>query len=77
MGRGAGERPAQSFGGVYVAPVGADCVNTPPGVEDPISAIFDLSDRVAQMAPVVRRMYRYTATILVFWIIIMAIVALW
>jgi hypothetical protein len=51
-------------------------VNTPPGVEDPISAIFDLSDRVAQMAPVVRRMYRYTATILVFWIIIMAIVAL-
>jgi hypothetical protein len=51
-------------------------VNSPPGVEDPISAIFDLSDRVAQLAPVVRRMYRYTATILLGWIVIMAFVAL-
>lgn len=48
----------------------------PPGVEDPISSIFDLSDRVAQMAPTVRRLYRYTATILVLWILIMAVVAL-
>ena len=48
----------------------------PPGVEDPISSIFDLSDRVAQMAPTVRRLYRYTATILVLWIIIMAVVTL-
>lgn len=48
----------------------------PPGVEDPISSIFDLSDRVAQMAPTVRRLYRYTATILVLWIIIMAVVIL-
>jgi hypothetical protein len=51
-------------------------VNPPPGVEDPISSIFDLSDRVAQMAPTVRRLYRYTAVILVLWIIIMAIVTL-
>lgn len=48
----------------------------PPGVEDPISAIFDLSDRVAEMAPTVRRMYRYTATILVVWIILTAILTL-
>ena len=47
----------------------------PPGVEDPISAIFDLSDRVAEMAPDVHRMYRYTAIVLLFWILIMAIVA--
>ena len=47
----------------------------PPGVEDPISAIFDLSDRVAQIAPTVRRMYRYTATIVTLWTIIVAIVA--
>jgi hypothetical protein len=51
-------------------------VNPPPGVEDPISSIFDLSDRVAQMAPTVRRLYRYTAVILVLWIVIMAIVTL-
>jgi hypothetical protein len=51
-------------------------VNPPPSVEDPISAIFDLSDRVAQLAPTVRRMYRYTATILVLWILIMAFVTL-
>jgi hypothetical protein len=48
----------------------------PPGVEDPISAIFDLSDRTADMVPVVRRMYRYTAGILVVWIVLMAFVAL-
>ncbi|MCI4352611.1 MAG: hypothetical protein L3K14_04405 [Thermoplasmata archaeon] len=48
----------------------------PPGMEDPISAIFDLSDRVADMVPVVRRMYRYTATILVIWVVLMAFVAL-
>lgn len=47
----------------------------PSGVEDPISAIFDLSDRVAEMAPVVRRLYRYTAGILVAWILIMGFVA--
>lgn len=48
-------------------------MNAPPGLEDPISATFDLSDRVAQLAPTVRRMYRYTASILVLWIVIMAI----
>ncbi|MCI4350885.1 MAG: hypothetical protein L3K15_05170 [Thermoplasmata archaeon] len=46
----------------------------PSGVEDPISAIFDLADRAAEMAPTVRRMYRYTATILVIWIIVTAFV---
>jgi hypothetical protein len=48
----------------------------PPGVEDPISATFDLSDRVAQIAPTVRRMYRYTAGILLIWIVIMPILIL-
>lgn len=38
--------------------------------------MFELSDRVAEMTPVVRRMYRYTASIVVIWIVIMAIVAL-
>jgi hypothetical protein len=47
-----------------------------PGAEDPIAAIFDLSDRVAEMAPLVRRLYRYTATILAVWIILMVIVLL-
>ncbi|MCI4331447.1 MAG: hypothetical protein L3K19_06335 [Thermoplasmata archaeon] len=51
-------------------------MQSPPGVEDPISAIFDLSDRVAEMAPLVRRMYRYTSIVLLFWIVIMAVVAL-
>ena len=45
----------------------------PPGVEDPISAIFDLSDRVAEMAPTMRRMYRYTATVVVLFLAIMVI----
>ena len=45
-------------------------------MEDPISALFDLSDRAAAMAPVVRRLYRYTAAILVVWIAIMAVVIL-
>ncbi|MCI4335744.1 MAG: hypothetical protein L3K17_00900 [Thermoplasmata archaeon] len=45
----------------------------PPGVEDPISAIFDLSDRVAAMAPTMRRMYRYTATVVVLFLLIMVI----
>jgi hypothetical protein len=48
----------------------------PPGIEDPISALFELSDRAAAMAPVVRRLYRYTAAILVVWIVIMAVVIL-
>jgi hypothetical protein len=48
-------------------------VAAPPGVEDPISALFDLSERAAGMAPVVRRLYRYTAAILVTWIAIMAV----
>jgi hypothetical protein len=51
-------------------------VAAPQGVEDPISALFDLSDRAAAMAPVVRRLYRYTAAILVVWIAIMAILTL-
>jgi|GEM_PF-3109943 len=46
---------------------------SPPGVEDPISAIFDLSDRVAEMAPTIRRMYRYTATVTVVFLAIMVI----
>ena len=48
----------------------------PPGVEDPISAIFDLSDRAAGMAPVVRRLYRYTAGILAVWFAIMIVLIL-
>ena len=51
-------------------------VTGPPGVEDPISAIFDLADRAAGMAPTVRRMYRYTATIVVVWIVLMAFVTI-
>ncbi len=51
-------------------------MRSPAGVEDPISATFDLADQVAEMAPVVRRLYRYTAVILVAWIAIMAFVAL-
>jgi hypothetical protein len=45
----------------------------PPGVEDPISAIFDLSDRVAQMAPRVRQMYWLSMVIVVFWVLLMLI----
>ncbi|HZY92244.1 MAG TPA: hypothetical protein VFG07_05685 [Thermoplasmata archaeon] len=45
----------------------------PTGMEDPISAIFDLSDRVADMAPTMRRMYRYTATVVVLFLVIMII----
>ncbi|MCI4319147.1 MAG: hypothetical protein L3K23_03310 [Thermoplasmata archaeon] len=48
----------------------------PSGVEDPISAIFDLADRAAEMAPTVRRMYRYTASIVVVWIVLTAFVTL-
>lgn len=48
----------------------------PPSVEDPISAIFDLSDQAAGMAPVVRRLYKYTASILAFWFVIMIILIL-
>ncbi|MCI4341178.1 MAG: hypothetical protein L3K11_02215 [Thermoplasmata archaeon] len=49
---------------------------SPPGVEDPISALFDLSDRVAQMAPTVRRMYRYTAVVVVLFLLIMLLLLL-
>lgn len=49
-------------------------MTAPEGVEDPISALFELSDRAAAMGPVVRRLYRYTAAILVVWIAIMAVV---
>ncbi len=48
----------------------------PPGIEDPISALFDLSDRAAGMAPVVQRLYRYTAAILAVWFVIMVILIL-
>jgi hypothetical protein len=51
-------------------------MHTPAGAEDPISAIFDLSDRVAQMAPTMRRMYRYTATVVVLFLIIMVFLLL-
>lgn len=47
--------------------------SSPPGVEDPISAIFDLSDRVAQMAPRARQMYLLNMFIVVIWIFIMLI----
>ncbi len=45
----------------------------PPGVEDPISAIFDLSDRVAGMAPTARRMYWANLLISIFWILLMLV----
>jgi hypothetical protein len=48
-------------------------VAAPRGIEDPISALFDLSDRAAAMAPVVRRLYRYTAAILAVWFVVMVI----
>jgi len=48
----------------------------PSGVEDPVSAIFDLADHAAGMAPTVRRMYRYTASIVVIWIVLMAFVTI-
>jgi hypothetical protein len=66
----------ECFCGVYLSRPRANHVNPPRGVEDPISAIFDLSDRVAQLAPTVRRMYRYTATILVLWIVLLFFVTL-
>ncbi len=48
----------------------------PAGAEDPIAAIFDLSDRTAEMVPTLRRMYRYTATVVVVYLLIMAILLL-
>lgn len=48
----------------------------PPGAEDPIAAVFDLADRAAQMAPTMRRMYRYTATVVVIYLLIMAFLLL-
>jgi hypothetical protein len=45
----------------------------PPGMEDPISSIFALSDHVAEMAPTMQRMYRYTATVVVLYLIIMIV----
>lgn len=48
-------------------------MSAPPGIEDPISSIFDLSDHVAEMAPTMRRMYRYTATVVVLFLIIMVV----
>jgi hypothetical protein len=48
----------------------------PPGVEDPVSALFDLSDRTAEMAPTMRRMYRYTSTVVVVYLVIMVILLL-
>jgi hypothetical protein len=55
---------------------GEEDVVDPPAVEDPIGALFDLADRAAGMAPVVRRLYRYTAAILVLWILIMLVLIL-
>jgi hypothetical protein len=51
-------------------------VQPPVGIEDPIAAVFDLSDRAAQMAPTMRRMYRYTATVVVIYLIIMVVLLL-
>jgi hypothetical protein len=42
-----------------------------PGTEDPIAALFDLADRVSEMGPTIRRMYRYTATVIVIFLAIM------
>lgn len=50
--------------------------NPPPGVEDPIAAIFDLSDRVAQMAPRIRQMYLVNLVIVVIWILVMVLLLL-
>lgn len=43
----------------------------PPGGEDPISALFELSNRAAEMGATVRKMYRYTATVVVLFLLIM------
>lgn len=48
----------------------------PPGVEDPISAIFDLSDRVAQMAPRARQMYLVNMFIVIIWVLLMIVLIL-
>ncbi len=48
-------------------------MSAPAGMEDPISSILDLSDHVAGMAPTMRRMYRYTATVVVLFLLIMVV----
>ncbi|HEV2520227.1 MAG TPA: hypothetical protein VGX00_06365 [Thermoplasmata archaeon] len=51
-------------------------MSAPPGAEDPISAIFELTDRASEMAPTIRRMYRYTATVIVLFLAIMVFLLL-
>ncbi len=44
--------------------------NDPRAVENPISAIFDLSEKVAKQAPMIRSMVRYASAFIVVWLII-------
>ena len=39
-------------------------------VENPISAIFDLSEDVARQAPVIRSMVRYASAFIIIWLIV-------
>lgn len=48
-------------------------VTRPPGLEDPISAIFELSDRAAEMAPAMRRMYRATAAVILLFLVLIVL----
>jgi hypothetical protein len=51
-------------------------MSVPSGIEDPISSIFELTDRASEMAPTIRRMYRYTATVIVLYLVIMVVLLL-
>lgn len=79
MGAPAGQGRSNLSGGFKYREVGPRYVasgGAPPGVEDPISAIFDLSDRVAAMAPTARRMYWANMLIGVFWLFLTLVVIL-
>ena len=39
-------------------------------VENPITAIFDLSEDVAKQAPIIKRMVRYASAFIIVWLII-------
>ena len=39
-------------------------------VENPISAIFDLSEKVAKQAPVIKSMVRYASAFIIVWLIV-------
>jgi hypothetical protein len=55
---------------------GTPGMSAPRGVEDPISAIFELTDRASEMAPTIRRMSLYTATVIVLFLGIMVFLLL-